>query len=29
MWAAAVGGAVALGPVLGGLLLEHPSWFTG
>ncbi len=27
MWAAAVGGAVALGPVLGGLLLEHPSWF--
>ncbi len=27
MWAAAVGGAVALGPVLGGLLLEHPTWF--
>jgi EmrB/QacA subfamily drug resistance transporter len=27
MWAAAVGGAVALGPVLGGLLLEHPNWF--
>jgi EmrB/QacA subfamily drug resistance transporter len=25
-WAGAVGGAVALGPVLGGLLLEHPSW---
>ncbi|MFM2437288.1 MAG: hypothetical protein RLZ55_94, partial [Actinomycetota bacterium] len=32
LWAAAVGGAVALGPVLGGLLLEHPewsSWLTG
>lgn len=28
MWAAAVGGAVALGPVLGGLLLEHPSVFS-
>ncbi len=27
MWAGAVGAAVALGPVLGGLLLEHPSWF--
>jgi EmrB/QacA subfamily drug resistance transporter len=27
MWAASVGGAVALGPVLGGLLLEHPNWF--
>jgi len=27
IWAAAVGGAVALGPVLGGLLLEHPNWF--
>ncbi len=27
VWAAAVGGAVALGPVLGGLLLEHPNWF--
>ena len=26
LWAGAVGGAVALGPVLGGLLLEHPSW---
>lgn len=26
-WAGAVGGAVALGPVLGGLLLQHPSWF--
>jgi MFS transporter, DHA2 family, multidrug resistance protein len=26
MWAGAVGAAVALGPVLGGLLLEHPSW---
>jgi EmrB/QacA subfamily drug resistance transporter len=26
-WAASVGGAVALGPVLGGLLLEHPNWF--
>ena len=25
-WAGAVGGAVALGPVLGGLLLEHPEW---
>jgi EmrB/QacA subfamily drug resistance transporter len=25
-WAGAVGGAVALGPVLGGILLEHPSW---
>ncbi len=32
LWAGAVGGAVALGPVLGGLLLEHPgwsSWLTG
>ena len=31
-WAAGVGGAVALGPVLGGILLEHPdwsSWLTG
>lgn len=28
MWAAAVGGAVAVGPVLGGLLLEHPTWFS-
>ncbi len=27
VWSAAVGGAVALGPVLGGLLLEHPNWF--
>jgi MFS transporter, DHA2 family, multidrug resistance protein len=26
-WAGAVGGAVALGPVLGGLLLQHPQWF--
>ncbi len=26
LWAAAVGGAVALGPVLGGLLLQNPSW---
>ena len=26
-WAASVGGAVALGPVLGGLLLQHPSSF--
>ncbi len=25
-WAGAVGAAVALGPVLGGLLLEHPGW---
>ncbi|MGV1037424.1 MAG: MFS transporter [Candidatus Nanopelagicales bacterium] len=32
MWAGAVGAAVALGPVLGGLLLQHPgwtSWLTG
>ena len=28
-WAAAVGGAVALGPILGGLLLENPSWTNG
>ena len=27
-WAAAVGGAVALGPLLGGFLLEHPEWFS-
>ncbi|MBU6277866.1 MAG: MFS transporter [Actinomycetales bacterium] len=27
MWAGAVGAAVALGPVLGGLLLQHPDWF--
>jgi EmrB/QacA subfamily drug resistance transporter len=26
MWAGAVGGAIALGPVLGGTLLEHPEW---
>jgi EmrB/QacA subfamily drug resistance transporter len=26
LWAAAVGGAVALGPVLGGLLLQNPQW---
>src|SRR6478609_1330427 len=26
IWSAAVGGAVAIGPVLGGLLLEHPNW---
>jgi MFS transporter, DHA2 family, multidrug resistance protein len=26
LWAAAVGGAVALGPVLGGLLLQYPQW---
>lgn len=25
-WAGAVGAAVALGPVLGGLLLQHPQW---
>lgn len=25
-WAGAVGAAVALGPVLGGLLLQHPEW---
>ncbi len=25
-WAGAVGAAVALGPVVGGLLLEHPQW---
>ncbi|MCB0914254.1 MAG: MFS transporter [Actinobacteria bacterium] len=32
LWAGAVGGAVALGPVLGGLMLQHPgwsSWLTG
>lgn len=32
LWAGAVGAAVALGPVLGGLLLENPewsSWLTG
>jgi MFS transporter, DHA2 family, multidrug resistance protein len=27
IWAGAVGGAVALGPVLGGLLLQNPQWF--
>jgi DHA2 family multidrug resistance protein-like MFS transporter len=26
VWAGAVGAAVALGPVLGGLLLQHPNW---
>lgn len=26
LWAGAVGAAVALGPVLGGLLLQHPNW---
>ena len=26
-WAGAVGGAMALGPVIGGLLLENPQWF--
>jgi EmrB/QacA subfamily drug resistance transporter len=26
VWAGGVGAAVALGPVLGGVLLEHPSW---
>jgi EmrB/QacA subfamily drug resistance transporter len=26
-WAAAVGAAVALGPIVGGVLLEHPEWF--
>ena len=25
-WAGAVGAAVALGPVLGGILLQHPEW---
>lgn len=25
-WAGAVGAAVALGPVLGGVLLQHPDW---
>ena len=27
VWAGAVGAAVALGPVLGGILLQHPLWF--
>jgi len=26
MWAGAVGGAIALGPVLGGVLLQNPNW---
>jgi EmrB/QacA subfamily drug resistance transporter len=26
VWAGAVGAAVALGPVLGGILLQHPTW---
>lgn len=26
LWAGAVGAAVALGPVLGGILLENPAW---
>ncbi len=26
-WAGAVGAAIALGPVLGGLLLQNPQWF--
>lgn len=26
VWAGAVGGAIALGPVLGGLLLQNPQW---
>lgn len=26
VWAGAVGAAVALGPVLGGVLLQHPEW---
>lgn len=26
MWAGAVGGAIALGPVLGGVLLQNPQW---
>ncbi len=26
IWAGGVGGAIALGPVLGGLLLQNPSW---
>ena len=32
LWAASVGGAVAIGPIIGGLLLEHPwlfDWLTG
>ena len=27
IWSASVGGAVALGPIVGGILLEHPQWF--
>ena len=27
VWAGAVGAAVALGPVLGGVLLQNPQWF--
>jgi DHA2 family multidrug resistance protein-like MFS transporter len=27
LWSASVGGAVALGPIVGGILLEHPQWF--
>ena len=27
LWSASVGGAVALGPIVGGVLLEHPQWF--
>jgi len=27
LWAGAVGAAVALGPVLGGVLLQNPQWF--
>lgn len=27
IWAGAVGAAVALGPVLGGVLLQNPQWF--
>ena len=27
VWAAAVGAAVALGPILGVILLQHPNWF--
>lgn len=29
MWAGAVGAAIALGPVLGGLLLQNPQWSSG
>lgn len=27
LWAGAVGAAVALGPILGGVLLQNPQWF--